>query len=57
MCNGRLVIFISSESSWRCTECGWIGWPVQTVDRVTGRILEQDPHRRDPAPRVWIGDR
>jgi len=27
-CDGRLVPFIADESSWRCVECDWSGWPV-----------------------------
>jgi uncharacterized protein with PIN domain len=48
-CAGQLAVFIADESSWRCRECGWIGWPRQDVDRVTGVILRQYPHTKRAA--------
>ena len=47
-CGGELVPLIESESSMRCTECGWIGWPQKEVATDnSGRILSYYPHRRD----------
>ncbi len=49
LCHGPLQVLIASESSWRCTVCGWIGWPQQDVEPVTGRILRQYPHTKRAA--------
>lgn len=45
-CGGELAIFIADESSYRCTECGWIGWPQKRVEEKTGRIICFYPHIR-----------
>jgi hypothetical protein len=45
-CNGKLAVLFADESSYVCTVCGWSGWPRQTVEPGTGRVLEVFPHPR-----------
>jgi hypothetical protein len=47
-CAGVLVSFFASDSSYACTECGWIGWPqTEIADDNSGRILSFYPHPRN----------
>ena len=53
-CEGRLEVLFASESSYRCTVCGWIGWPRTEIDWDSGRILKFYPHLKDPqTERLW----
>jgi hypothetical protein len=45
-CDGEVVPFIEGESSWRCRDCGWIGWPVTQIDWTTHTIVAVYPHLR-----------
>jgi len=49
-CGGELEVFIENESSFRCVDCGWIGWPqVELAEDNSGVVLAFSPH---PRPRV-----
>lgn len=54
-CGGELQILIEGESSFRCAECGWIGWPQKDVSIVDGnRVLRFYPHKRQNRAQVKL---
>jgi hypothetical protein len=57
-CYGRLSVLIADESSYRCSRCGWIGWPRRDIEPGTGRVLSVYPHPRwyPPTPRATPDD-
>lgn len=45
-CYGKCVVFVEGESSWICTECGWIGWLRYEVIEDFGEPVISYKHPR-----------